>query len=368
MNGTNKAKKFIKQSLMAIPNLIYAINTDVKSKIRLSPIEFSNRHHFKHWASSVEWWYFTGVLRSSLRKQPIGFEITFFRIKTLFESMVLHTAITDVEKKVFYNKELVLPFNPLPLFRESENIVHALGNSLNFNKTSNSFKIKINQRKLKIKLNLEIQDIMKQGKNGIMAMKNYPHDFSYYFSFPNLKTEGNIVFKDKAFPVSGYAWCDHQWGNFHIRNLAWDWFSLRFDNENIYIMIFNFKKKGSYKEKTVNITTCNLYTNSKTTQLKNIKIKAKHIFKTRGGIEYPIGWIIEIYDNKDRTLLTPIMIFDINPLTEDQHIFSYIMPSYWEGVCKVNGKILKDVKNNKSVLLGKKELKGYAYVELVGYE
>jgi len=208
MNGI---KEFIKNFLRFVPNLIYEISTEGKSSIRLSSVKFSNLDHFLHGTSNVEWWYFTGVLQSPLRKQLIGFEVTFFITRTIFESRILHASITDVEKGTFYNKELVLPFDPLSLFRKSKKmIISALGNRVEFDAISNSFRIKTDQQGLKIELDLKIQDLMKQGKSGIIAMKNEPYDSSHYFSFPNLKTIGNITFKGETLPVSGSTWHDHQ--------------------------------------------------------------------------------------------------------------------------------------------------------------
>lgn len=366
MNGI---KEFIKNFLRFVLNLIYEISTEGKSSIRLSSVKFSNLDHFLHGTSNVEWWYFTGVLQSPLRKQLISFEVTFFRTRTIFESRILHASITDVEKGTFYNKELVLPFDPLSLFRKSKKmIISALGNRVEFDAISNSFRIKTDQQGLKIELDLKIQDLMKQGKSGIIAMKNEPYDSSHYFSFPNLKTIGNITFKGEILPVSGSTWHDHQWGNFHIRNLRWDWFSLRFDEENLYIMIFNFKRKDSLKEKDMQITVGNLYTNSKNVQLKNIKINAKDTFKTKSGIEHQINWKIEIFNTKDTKLLNPVMIFNVKPLIKEQHIFSYTMPSYWEGICRVKGEITENYEQEGKVLFKKKSLNGTAYVELTGYE
>jgi predicted secreted hydrolase len=357
MNGI---KEFIKNFLRFVPNLIYEISTEGKSSIRLSSVKFSNLDHFLHGTSNIEWWYFTGILETPLRKDKIGFEVTFFITRTIFESRILHASITDVEKGTFYNKELVLPFDPLSLFRKSKKmIISALGNRVEFDAISNSFRIKTNQQGLKIELDLKIQGLMKQGKSGIIAMKNEPYDSSHYFSFPNLKTIGNITFKGETLPVSGSTWHDHQWGNFHIKNLQWDWFSLRFDEDNLYIMIFNFRRKDGQT------TTGNLYKNSENIQLKNIRITSGETFKTKDGVEYPLNWGIEIFGSKNSNLL---MKFNVLPLIKDQHISSFITHSYWEGICHVKGKITENYAQEGKVLFKKKSLNGTAYVELTGYE
>ncbi len=357
MNGI---KEFIKNFLRFVPNLIYEISTEGKSSIRLSSVKFSNLDHFLHGTSNIEWWYFTGILETPLRKDKIGFEVTFFITRTIFESRILHASITDVEKGTFYNKELVLPFDPLSLFRKSKKmIISALGNRVEFDAISNSFRIKTDQQGLKIELDLKIQGLMKQGKSGIIAMKNEPYDSSHYFSFPNLKTIGNITFKGEPLPVSGSTWHDHQWGNFHIKNLQWDWFSLRFDEDNLYIMIFNFRRKDGQT------TTGNLYKNSENIQLKNIRITSKETFKTKDGVEYPLNWGIEIFGSKNSNLL---MKFNVLPLIKDQHISSFITHSYWEGICHVKGEITENYAQEGKVLFKKKSLNGTAYVELTGYE
>jgi len=356
-----KRKKFIKELVHFVPNLIYESQVVNKSSNPLPSLVFTTRDHFPHWNANIEWWYFTGILETPLRKDKIGFEVTFFRFWTIFEGRIIHTAITDIENKTFYNKGFILPIAFESMFQKGNKklILNLFQDRVEFHDQLNSFKIKTGFKDLKIDLNLTIKNLMHGGNEGILKMENYPGDSSYYFSFPNLKTEGKIIFKGDTLPVSGSTWHDHQWGNFHIKNLQWDWFSLRFDEDDFYIMIFNFRRKDGQT------TTGNLYKNSKNIQLKNIRITSKETFKTKDSVEYPLNWGIEIFDSKNSNLL---MKFNVLPLIKDQHISSFITHSYWEGICHVKGKITENYAQEGKVLFKKKSLNGTAYVELTGYE
>jgi len=355
-----KRKKIIKEFVHFVPNLIYESQIANKLNATILPLVFTNEDHFPHSNANIEWWYFTGVLETPLRKNKIGFEVTFFRFQTIFEGRIIHTAITDIENKTFYNKELILPIASESLFQKgNKGIISIFKNRVEFHDQLNSFKIKTEFKDLKIDLNLTINNLMHGGKDGILKMQNYQDDLSYYFSFPDLKTEGKVIFKDETLNVSGLTWHDHQWGNFHIKNLKWDWFSLRFDEDDIYIMIFNFRRKGR------EITTGNFYKNPKNIQLENIRITAKKTFKTKDGVEYPLNWEIEIPGGKNINLS---MKFNVFPLIDGQHISSFITHSYWEGICQVEGKITENYEQEDKVLFEKKSLKGTAYVELTGYE
>lgn len=358
--GIVKSKKLIREFVHFVPNFIYESLITSKADIPLEPVIFTDRDHFPHQNSNIEWWYFTGIMDSPSRKNKVGFEVTFFRFRTILEGRIIHTAFTDVENGTFHNRGLVLPLIPGKLFKKDEKeIISVSRNSAEFHNKLNSFKIKTSFKDLMIDLNLSIKNVMHGGNNGVLNMMNYPNDSSYYFSFPDLAAEGKIRLREEEINVSGTAWHDHQWGNFHIKHLGWNWFSLRFDSDNLYIMIFDFIRHGTAH------TIGNLFKDSKNIKLENIKVESRETIRTRDGIEYPVEWKITILNREGNNLL---MKFSIKPLIKEQHISSYITHSYWEGISSVKGEVIEDFTDKGEILLKKRSLKGLAYVELTGYE
>ena len=49
---------------------------------------------------------------------------------------------------------------------------------------------------------------------------------TYYYSRTDLTTSGTVSVSGVSQPVTGVSWMDHQWGDFTIANIGWDWLSL----------------------------------------------------------------------------------------------------------------------------------------------
>jgi predicted secreted hydrolase len=58
-----------------------------------------------------------------------------------------------------------------------------------------------------------------------------PAGGSYYYSRTRLAVEGELTLGEVAFPVTGIAWFDHQWGDFiSVGGGGWDWFAINLDD------------------------------------------------------------------------------------------------------------------------------------------
>jgi predicted secreted hydrolase len=353
----NKGIYRVKKNIISfLPELFYESNRKKLVNFPLIPMEFSVADHFPHNPFGIEWWYFTGVVNTPEKKHPLGFEATFFRISTIGKGNIMHLAITDADEGKFHNKCLYAAIYPKWLNnKDSRHVVSLLGNYLLFDESKDRFIINIKTGDLSVYLQLDAGSMMSHGGNGIID-DIYLNGGSYYYSLPNLKTEGLISYGGKAFDVSGMTWHDHQWGNFPICALAWEWFSLRFDMEDLYIMIFRFK--GGKRTKHIGT----LMFKNKSIGIDEISVRTKETFTTKNGLQYKIGWnlCMEIDSSK--------IVLDIIPMVKNQCIDSLITPSYWEGLCTVEGEVLSDIELYDTRLKAETKLKGYAYVELTNYE
>lgn len=352
-------RRILRGALTQLPIELYELMVRGASRRPLPPIAFTSRDHFPHRGSRIEWWYFTSVLTTPKRKAPVGLEVTFFCVRTLVDSVIVHGAVTDVEGQKFSFTGMVLPVH-IPFTSDAQTVIALFGNRVGFNEDTGSLVIDMRLRGLQVHCSCVIRDIMTQGAGGILEMQNSPGDASYYFTLPNMTTEGTIVLNGESLPLTGLTWHDHQWGNFNVVNLKWDWFSLRFDADGLYVMLFNFDRWGT----TYGVG--NVYRHGRTMRVERFDERASDTCAVRSGIVYPIDWEIRIFESPEAS--TPFMTAHVRPVLKEQYLSSLITPDYWEGLCTIHGEIMTPVDLDGTRFLDRKVLDGFAYVELAGYE
>ncbi|MFA4953762.1 MAG: lipocalin-like domain-containing protein [Patescibacteria group bacterium] len=352
-------RKILKGALTQLPIELYELMVRSASRRPLPPIAFTGRDHFPHRGTHVEWWYFTSVLTTPKRKAPVGLEVTFFRVRTLVDSVIVHAAVTDVESQKFSYTGMVLPVY-IPFTPDAQTVIALFGNRVGFNEDTSSLVIGTRFRGLQVYCSCAVRDVMAQGAGGVLEMQNSPGDASYYFTLPNMKTEGTIVLKGESLPVTGLTWHDHQWGSFNVVNLKWDWFSLRFDGDDLYVMLFNFDRWGT------TYGTGNVERHGRTMRVERFEVRASDVCRAGNGITYPIDWEIRIFESAEAA--SPFIIARVKPVLKEQYLSSSITPDYWEGLCTVHAEVLTQVDLDGARFLDRKVLDGFAYVEMTGYE
>jgi predicted secreted hydrolase len=280
-------------------------------------------------------------------------------VRTLVESVIIHAAITDVEGQKFTYTGMVLPVC-IPFTSDTHTVIALFGNRVRFDEGTSSLAIDTRLRGLQVSLSCDIRDVMAQGEGGVQEMQNSPGDASYYFTMPNMKTEGAIVLKGESLPVTGLTWHDHQWGNFNAVKMKWDWFSLRFDADDLYVMLFNFDRWGT------TYGSGNIYRHGQTMRVERFEVRTLDVCVARNGVTYPVDWEIRIFESPEAS--APFMTAYVRPTLKEQHVPSLITPDYWEGLCTVHGEILCPVDVDGTRFLDEKIMDGFAYVELTGYE
>ncbi len=189
---------------------------------------------------------------------------------------------------------------------------------------------------LEIDLSLEPQnyDYYLHGPEGSAEMGECNGDretfdgYTYYYSHPALTTNGAISVDNTTHSVVGDTWFDHQWGNFLHCNLAWNWFSLRFDDGS-FMMLFQFLDDdgnplpnllgASYLDTDGTVT---YWEGEDDVTLTPTRFWTHPEQKTAFGLE----WTVE----------TPVGTFGVAPYFDNQTP-SYLagIPYYWEGAMRV---------------------------------
>ena len=312
--------------------------------IEKRPLQFPFDHG-PHFNAVNEWWYFTGEVITAEGK-TLGFEFTIFKrlisAKKGF-AYLGHLAVSDPDtKQHFFVEKATSP--PVAGIAEGKTEITIKEFSYRFSEPSGIF-IKSETENLSLDLTLApVLDVLPHGEDGIITMGDGRS--SYYYSFTNLATAGTLTVNNTEYRIaSGRTWMDHQWGNYTVLGMKWDWFSLRLDDGGS-LMLFQFR--DIFDKPTTKNWTYQAATGSVTYGADFSAQAARRYKEEKGRSIYPVDWTIEVPDLDAE--------FAVKPLFDEQSLYDVMTPDYWEGLCSVAG-----------TMAGRK-VRGAAYVELTGYE
>jgi len=143
---------------------------------------------------------------------------------------------------------------------------------------------------------------------------------TYYYSYPNMPTNGTISIGNKTIKVEGKNWFDKQGGPFSVVSWKthWEWFSFRFFDEE-EIMFFAFPQ-GDYYDGTY-------IRKDKTSQrLNEYALDVKKVIEVNG-MQFSAGWDVKMPGIKEEE-------YSVVPILEGQR-----NGMYFEVVSKVFNKV-----------------------------
>jgi predicted secreted hydrolase len=301
--------------------------------------------HGPHFDVLNEWWYFTGETLTTEGK-TLGFEFTIFKrwVESRNDFAYLgHLAVSDPETAEHLFAE-VATSTPVSGIEEGKADIAIDDFSYSFRKYE-GFRIQAEAGELSVDLSLTpTRTALPHGEDGIIVMGDGID--SHYYSFTNLLTAGNISVRGVEHLVSsGRTWMDHQWGDYTLFGLYWDWFSMRFEDGGA-LMLFQFR---DIFDQVVRSTWTYRPATGPVQYGEGFSLQAARTYEDENGdCTYPIDWIVDLQDI-DAQLV-------VSPLFDEQSLYEVMTPLYWEGLCSVEGTL-----RGESVT-------GSAYVELTGYE
>jgi len=212
-------------------------------------------------------------------------------------------------------------------------------------------------------------DCLKQplivGGDGFLDLGGY--GFSFYYSLTKLAVTGSIMIHGIAEEVTGYAWIDHQWGNFFDKNqppyglaLTYEWFSIQLD-DNREIMVADTWDRVTGEKNNQSFTGgMNMLNSDGSSELlEDYTITPQASWNdTIDHRFYSSKWHITETSKSIDLLVTPVFLDQVMRVKENypllQRLLEELFPGacFWEGICTVSGTI-----NGFSV-------SGKAYVEL----
>lgn len=204
----------------------------------------------------TEWWYATGWLHTP-GKQPIGFQITFFRSATGQDAdnpskfapkqlIIGHAALSDpAQKKLLHSEKSARQGFGLAYAAEGDTSVKLDDWRLTRN-NDGSYQANVHSRDFDLQLTLQpTQAVMLQGEQGYSRKGPQPQQTSYYYSEPQLAVAGTLTRQGQPLPVSGTAWLDHEWSSSVLAADAagWDWLGANLDDGSA-LMAFRIRSKS----------------------------------------------------------------------------------------------------------------------------
>jgi len=326
--------------VLLIGCLLFPYSCDIAKR----PLDFPFDHG-PHFNAVNEWWYFTGNVQTEEGK-ILGFEFTIFKRLTSVSkgfAYLGHLAVSNPETTKHLFEEVV---TAPPVFGIEEGKPEIIVNNFSY-QFSESEGIKLKADTETISLDLALTPalaVLPHGEDGIIAMGDGRS--SYYYSYTNLSTTGTISVNDVQYTISsGRSWMDHQWGNFTLFGMRWNWFSLRFEDGGA-LMLFQFRNISD------RVTRTNWSYQSATGAVmygEGFSMQTHRLYREeKGHSTYPVDWEIEV-PALNATL-------QVHPLFDEQSLYDVMTPDYWEGLCSVEG------------TMGSEQIAGSAYVELTGYE
>ena len=322
------------------------------------------RDFYSHDNFRIEWWYYTGNLKSEDESRFFGYQLTFFRVALDGKNQIsnpsqwkvdhiyfAHMTLTDITGEKFHYFERISRKGIGNAGADSNRLM-VWNEDWFLTDKNNAHNLKAVELGTGIDLRLvPVKGVVVHGKNGISRKGSEQGNASHYFSYTHMKTTGTVFLKGRSFKVFGTSWMDREYSSNQLnKNLSgWDWFSIKLDN-NVELMLYQLRRKTGEADPYSSGSI--VLSDGRSRHIKKGDFTITPMGKwtsKKSNITYPAGWIIELPDSDTELTLLPDL--------PDQELYNLrsIYTSYWEGSVSIKGTV------------SGKKIKGKGYVELVGY-
>lgn len=292
--------------------------------------------------SAMEWWYYNGILDAEGGRR-YAFHVAVFVASGLVRHTVMHVALTDLRTGKRHNGQYRtggLASTPVQHgydFRQGEWRFASIDGAhiLQARLDGADFKLELADAPPTVAhraAGSATPGLLDFGTSGI----------SYYYSRPRLKATGTVSIGGDSVPVRGTVWFDHQWGDFDVLELGWNWLALHLADGSDLMVYELFDRQGRP------VTTAGTHTlaDGSSTPLTRDTVQLEPVRQwtspaTR--ITYPVGWRVRL----------PAGVVEVEPFFPDAEFDAGSTSAnvYWEGAVKATGALV-----------------GEGFLELSGYE
>jgi len=324
------------------------------------------RDLYAHRNAQTEWWYYTGHGKTASGKQ-FGFELVFFKRRTDLDKFSLvplrlfgnplffaHFAITETDEKKFRyaHRKSANGFFDHPASASEKHFHLRLGDwSLRESHGAHILRATASDVVFEADLKPTKPPVLNgKGKDGVSFKDE--GEASRYFSYTRMEMEGDLIWNGETEHFTGSAWMDREFGTWTPteNQKGWDWFSIQLDN-NCELMCYQLRNSANGVSAFSSGTYVNEHGEFEPLSKEDFTIEPTGYWKSPNSkAVYPSGWRVKAEKFGLDLVVTPVI--------EDQELDTRgtTMIIYWEGACEVVGKA------------GESDIKGRAYVELVGYD
>jgi predicted secreted hydrolase len=295
--------------------------------------------------SGMEWWYYNGILAASSGDR-YAFHIAVFVANGLVKHTVMHAALTDLQTGKRYANQTRTGGIPATGvangfdFRDEGWQVTASGSAQVLHASFDGAALALN-------LTLDARPAVLHRATGSATpglLDFGASGISYYYSRPRIAARGQITIGDQPAQVSGDVWFDHQWGDFDVLSLGWNWFALHLaDGSDLMLyQLFDANARPVMTAGTVSDAR-----GATPLKAEDIELTPVDTWTSPGTqIAYPVGWRVKL----------PSGVLDVRPFVADDEFDARPTSSniYWEGPVKVTG---------ASTGQGFMELSGYDHLD-----
>jgi predicted secreted hydrolase len=333
------------------------------------------RDHGQHPDYRLEWWYWTGIVRTA-QGRTFGYQVTFFRegvrppsapprrsewaVRSLY---LAHAAVSDVQQRRFLHDSRA-ERDSLGLSGAAPDALHVWlrdwrAEPLADDPDGVRLQVAAQGFALELVLRSAVGAAVRHGPvlNGTGGLDRKgadPGQASWYYSLPRLATQGTLRADGESWPVSGTSWMDHEFSTGALApGLAgWDWLALRLDDGSD-LMLYRLRRQdgsadafsgGSYVAPDGTRSALALGG----TDAARMEPGRTWRSPATGG-RYPLEWRVALPAQGLTLQVTPA--FD----AQEQSAQAGTPFAYWEGVVWAEG-----TRNGRPV-------RGEGYLELTGY-
>jgi len=320
------------------------------------------RDHASHPDYKVEWWYYTGNLRSKDGRR-FGYQLTFFRVGVdpspknpsrwaVRDLFMAHLAVSDVGGGRYrfadrLNRAGVgwagASVGEYRVWNEDwEGKLDGAGRHL----------LRADENGLGVDLVVEeTKRPVVHGSGGISQKGAESGNASHYYSITRARTTGTVTVDGERFEVEGASWMDHEFGTSFLEpsQRGWDWFSIQLD-DGTDLMLFQIRRDDGSRDAHSSGTIVAASGESAGLGIEEFTLRSGRAWTSPGsGAAYPLEWHVEIPGRG--------IALDVRAALDDQELRTErsTAVTYWEGAVDVTG-----TREGRSV-------SGVGYLEMTGY-
>ncbi len=321
------------------------------------------RDHASHPDFKIEWWYYTGNLKTADGRR-FGYQVTFFRVGidhtpvnpstwAVRDLYMTHLAVSDAQGSRYRFAQKLTRGGP-GLAGAKVDTYYTWNEdwSAGLTGTGQQHALKASDKQVGIDLLLdEGKPPAIHGLNGINQKGAREGNASHYYSLTRMPTRGTLTIDGERFTVSGQSWMDHEFSTSFLEpeQRGWDWFSIQL-SDNRELMLYRMRRADGSHDPRSSGTLIDAA--GKTTHLSNgdfTLTPGRSTFTSKNGAVYPTEWTIAVPAHKIAlTVTTPLADQELS-LVQSTGI------AYWEGIIDVAGRS------------GSQAVTGAGYLEMTGY-